>query len=172
MEAYVYMGLWFVCGLLMIFRFGRENAIFYWLGAFFLFLGAWLLADILLPVNLFEGPWPWVLRGISACALAAAIWAYYREKKKTSQADQPAQTAQTDRTAGDSSGKGEALPEKVSGSADSAGSAEAPQGSSESLESPELQPLCEAPGAALEDGEDGECPAERTEESSAAEKKD
>ncbi|MFR8002775.1 MAG: hypothetical protein ACLU62_07640 [Hydrogeniiclostridium sp.] len=84
MDAYVYMGLWFVCGLLMIFRFGRENSIFYWLGAFFFFLGAWWLADILLPVNLFEGPWPWVLRGVSVCALAAAVWAYYREKKKTS----------------------------------------------------------------------------------------
>ena len=84
MDAYVYMGLWFVCGLLMIFRFGRENSIFYWLGAFFFFLGAWWLADILLLVNLFEGPWPWVLRGVSVCALAAAVWAYYREKKKTS----------------------------------------------------------------------------------------
>lgn len=80
---YVYMGLWFVCGLLMIFRFGRENSIFYWLGGFFFFLGLWWLMDILLPVKLFEGVWPWVLRAVSACALGAAVWAYYKEKKKT-----------------------------------------------------------------------------------------
>ena len=103
MDAYLYMGLWFVCGILMIFRFGRENSIFYWLGAFFFFLGAWWLADILLPVNLFEGPWPWVLRGVSVCALAAAVWAYYREKKKTSSKEG---------TSG-SDPQGRALPEQV-----------------------------------------------------------
>ena len=88
MEAYVYMALWFICGILMIFRFGKENMIFYWLGAFFLFMGGWWLADILLPVDLFQGPWPWVLRGVSVCALAAAIWAYYNEKKKSSQTEE------------------------------------------------------------------------------------
>ena len=81
---YFYAILWFAVGLILIFSLSKENRIFLFAGGFFLLLGAWWLADILLPVNLFEGPWPWVLRGVSVCALAAAVWAYYREKKKTS----------------------------------------------------------------------------------------
>lgn len=80
---YVYAGLWLICGLLLLFRFGKESRVFYALGGFFLFLGAWWLANIFLPVNLFEGAWLWVLRGLSACALALAVYGYYAEKKKT-----------------------------------------------------------------------------------------
>ena len=61
---YVFAGLWLVVGLLLIFRFGRENKVFYLLGAFFLILAGWWIADILLPVDLFAGVWPWVLRGL------------------------------------------------------------------------------------------------------------
>ena len=79
---YVFAGLWLVVGLLLIFRFGRENKVFYLLGAFFLFLAGGWIADILLPVDLFAGVWPWVLRALALCALAAACVAYYREMKR------------------------------------------------------------------------------------------
>ena len=79
---YVFAGLWLVVGLLLIFRFGRENKVFYLLGAFFLILAGWWIADILLPVDLFAGVWPWVLRALALCALAAACVAYYREMKR------------------------------------------------------------------------------------------
>ena len=62
---YVFAGLWLVVGLLLIFRFGRENKVFYLLGAFFLILAGWWIADILLPVDLFAGVWPWVLRALA-----------------------------------------------------------------------------------------------------------
>lgn len=79
---YVFAGLWLVVGLLLIFRFGRENRVFYLLGAFFLILAGWWVADILLPADLFAGAWAWVLRALALCALAAACVAYYREMKR------------------------------------------------------------------------------------------
>ncbi len=82
---YAYAALWLLSGLLLIFRFGRENKVFYALGAFFLLLGAWWLADIFVPEDLFAGVWVWVLRVLGAGALLLAVYAYYREKKKADQ---------------------------------------------------------------------------------------
>ncbi len=79
---YAYAALWLLSGLLLIFRFGRENKVFYALGAFFLLLGAWWLADIFVPEDLFAGVWVWVLRVLGAGALLLAVYAYYGEKKK------------------------------------------------------------------------------------------
>ena len=66
---YVYPAIWFMAGLILIARMGKENKIFYLAGAFFLFLGGWWLADVLLTVDLMSGVWGWVLRGVSAVML-------------------------------------------------------------------------------------------------------
>ena len=46
---YVYAGMWFVCGLILIVKLGKENRVFYAAGGFFLVLGAWWLANELTP---------------------------------------------------------------------------------------------------------------------------
>lgn len=79
---YVYAAMWFIIGLMLIFRFGKENRIFYFAGGFFLFMGAWWLTNALITVNLFEAPWVWVFRGaVAAALLILALW-YYKERKK------------------------------------------------------------------------------------------
>ena len=91
---YVYAGMWLVVGLILIFRMGKENKVFYLAGAFFLVLGGWWLANALTEVNLFEGVWGWTLRVITAIALVLlclVFWKTYSkdkaafEKNKTSQ---------------------------------------------------------------------------------------
>ena len=53
---YFYAILWFAVGLILIFSLSKENRIFLFAGGFFLLLGAWWLADALLPeVDLFAG---------------------------------------------------------------------------------------------------------------------
>ena len=42
---YVYAGMWFVCGLILMVKLGKENRVFYAAGGFFLVLGAWWLAN-------------------------------------------------------------------------------------------------------------------------------
>lgn len=83
--SYVYAGLFFAVALLMFFRLGRENKVFYLAGALFLFMGAWWLFDALLDVDLFHGVWGWVFRGVMALALIFFVWVYWRERKKATQ---------------------------------------------------------------------------------------
>jgi apolipoprotein N-acyltransferase len=75
--------MWLLVGLILIFRMGRENRVFYGAGAFFLLLGGWWLADAIRPENLFAGVWGWVLRGITAVALIFMCLAFFQENKKS-----------------------------------------------------------------------------------------
>ena len=66
MMEYVYAGMWFLIGLLLIWKLRKENQVFVFAGGIFLFMGAWWLADALLPqLDLFAA----FTRGFSA-----ALW--------------------------------------------------------------------------------------------------
>lgn len=82
--SYVYSAMWFLAGLILIFRMGRENKVFYFAGSFFLLLGAWWLADELLPLDLFAGIWGVLLRIVTAAALLVLCLAFFREKRALS----------------------------------------------------------------------------------------
>lgn len=83
---YFYAILWFAVGLILLFSMTKESKIFYVAGGFFLLLGAWWLANALLPeMKLFEGGWGLALRFLTGGALgvlAAAFVREYRRKKK------------------------------------------------------------------------------------------
>ncbi|HCR43694.1 MAG TPA: hypothetical protein DIV41_03845 [Ruminococcaceae bacterium] len=80
--AYLLAAVWFLAGLILIFRMGRENRVFYPIGAFFLFLGAWWLANSLGSVNMFAGAWGIALRVITAAVLVFSYVVLYRDMKK------------------------------------------------------------------------------------------
>ena len=96
MTGYLYVVLWFAVGLLLLFRFGKENKIFYFLGGFFILLGFWWLADTVTESALFEGVWGWVLRGVTAVALILACKVYYDETKRSREADETAEREQAE----------------------------------------------------------------------------
>lgn len=84
MMAYLYPVIWFAAGLIMIFKLRQENKIFIFAGIYFLFLGGWWLMNVLYPnYHMFNGTMGWVLRGVTAVALAVVGVAFYREKKRT-----------------------------------------------------------------------------------------
>ena len=85
--TYVYAAMWFAVALILIFRMGRENRVFYGAGAFFLLLGGWWLANAILSENLFTGVWGLVLRGVTAIALVLMCLAFYKETKKNKEDD-------------------------------------------------------------------------------------
>ena len=69
--AYLYPVIWFAAGLIMIFRLRQENKIFIFAGIYFLFLGGGWLMNLLYPdYHMFSGTMGWVLRGVTAIALA------------------------------------------------------------------------------------------------------
>lgn len=77
-----YAALWALTGLILIFRMGRENRVFYPIGAYFLVLGAWWGASGISGRNLFAGAWGWTLRGLTAAVLLLSCAAFVRELKK------------------------------------------------------------------------------------------
>ena len=82
---YFYAILWFAVGLILIFSLSKENRIFLFAGGFFLLLGAWWLADALLPeVDLFAGGWGIALKVITGCALAVLAVVFAKEYRKKS----------------------------------------------------------------------------------------
>ena len=84
---YFYAILWFAVGLILIFSLSKENKIFLFAGGFFLLLGAWWLADALLPeVDLFAGGWGIALRCISGASLVVLAVTFVREYRKNRKA--------------------------------------------------------------------------------------
>ena len=82
---YVYAVMWFIMAMMLIFKFSKENKIFYLAGALFLVFGFWWLFDALLPnVNLFAGMYGWIFKGIIAVVLViiAIFYINYRKNNK------------------------------------------------------------------------------------------
>lgn len=83
MMEYVYAGMWFLIGLLLIWKLRKENQVFAFAGGIFLFMGAWWLADALLPqLDLFGGVYVWIFRGVMAAALIVTGLVFFRQKRK------------------------------------------------------------------------------------------
>ena len=84
--GYFYGFLWIAVGLILLFSMTKESRIFYFAGGFFLFLGAWWVADSIMPaVNLFEGGLGLALRCITGVALVVLAVQFVREYKRKKQ---------------------------------------------------------------------------------------
>lgn len=105
--GYFYAAMWIIVGLLLIFSFSKEHKIFYFAGGFFLLLGAWWLADSILPEdNLFAGAWGTALWIVTLIALVVLSVFFFierqrnikkdlEEKKKDQDKQPPAQAPET-----------------------------------------------------------------------------
>ena len=86
--GYVYSGLWFIMAVVLLAKFRKESKMVYVLGTYFIFLGAWWLADQLVSADMLHGTYGWVLRGVSLAAVVISGVVYYFEKlRKTKAAD-------------------------------------------------------------------------------------
>ena len=75
---YIYTVMWLLAGLILIFKLGRENKIFYFTGGFFLVLGIWWLLDILLTVKMFEGALGILIKVLTGVVLAILLIYFIR----------------------------------------------------------------------------------------------
>ncbi len=77
---YVYGIVWLVVAVILIFKMSKEDKIFIFLGAFFVVMGIWWLADAYLTeVDLLNGDYGLILRGIGAVVLAITVVYYYKK---------------------------------------------------------------------------------------------
>lgn len=80
--GYVYAVLWLVVGMILIFKMGRENKAFYVVGGYFLFWGIWQALNEILDVNLYDGIYGWIHKGIAIVVLGVCILVVYTERKR------------------------------------------------------------------------------------------
>ena len=86
--GYMYAAIWFIAGLVLVFRLAKENKIFYLAGAFFFVLGGWWLADAIQPAwQVFQGVPGIVLKGITAVVLVILAVQFYRINRAGRNAD-------------------------------------------------------------------------------------
>lgn len=85
--GYVYAGMWLVLAIYLFYTAIKNSKFFFVLSGFFLFLSGWYLADELLPVNLFEGVYSYIYRGVAIVVLIACAIAYMRYRKSTKNDD-------------------------------------------------------------------------------------
>lgn len=81
--GYVYVALWLIVGMILVFKMGRENKAFYAVGGFFLFWGVWQTLNEILDVNMYDGIFGWIHKGIAILTLALCVFIVYAERKKS-----------------------------------------------------------------------------------------
>lgn len=87
MMSYLYAAMFGLIGLLLIFRLGKENKLFYLAGSAFIFMGGWWFIKEYFKLDLFHGAWGWIFRGMMAVLLVIFLVAYFRERKKDAESD-------------------------------------------------------------------------------------
>ena len=81
---YVYAALWFAIALLLIFKMGKENRIFYVAGSLFVIFGIWWLVSAISPeLEVFAGVPGIIFKVLIAIVLVLCGFTYYQERKKT-----------------------------------------------------------------------------------------
>lgn len=77
--GYMYAAMWFIAGLVLIFRLSKENKIFYLAGGFFLVLGGWWVVDALQPAwKVFQGVPGIVLKVLTAVVLVILAVCFFK----------------------------------------------------------------------------------------------
>ncbi len=81
--GYIYAAAMFLAGLLVIYFALKENKLFCFVGAYFIFMGCYWLADELLTdIDLFSGVYGIVFRVVTAVVAVAAIVLYFTKIKR------------------------------------------------------------------------------------------
>lgn len=81
--GYVYAVLWFVVGMILVFKMGKENKAFFALGGFFFFWGVWQTLNEVLAIDMYSGIYGWIHKGVAILALILCILVVYSERKKS-----------------------------------------------------------------------------------------
>lgn len=82
--GYVYSVLWFIIAGFLFVKFKNESRIVYVLSGYFLFAGFWWLANQIIELDLMNGVYGWVFRGISLAVLAVLFITYLLERRDAS----------------------------------------------------------------------------------------
>ena len=80
-SGYIFAAAWFLLAGYLFYAGFKESKFFFFLSAFFVFLGIWALLDELLEADLMDGAFGWIYRGVALVILIVTVVYYYRSKK-------------------------------------------------------------------------------------------
>ncbi len=82
-SGYIYSALWLIIAVYLFVQAFKETKFFFFLSAFFLFLSGWYLCNELIAgVNLFEGIYSWIFKGVAVLALLVCVIVYFSRRSK------------------------------------------------------------------------------------------
>lgn len=94
--GYVYAALWFVVGMILVFKMGKENKAFFAVGGFFFFWGVWQTLNEVLAIDMYSGIYGWIHKGVALLALILCILVVYGERKKSTNSVRNSQSSTKD----------------------------------------------------------------------------
>ena len=83
--GYIYAATFLIIAVYLFVQAFKSHKILFLLSAYFLFMGGWYLAnELLTTVNLFEGMYSWIFRGVALVVLiiCAIVYVIYRRNKQ------------------------------------------------------------------------------------------
>ena len=96
--GYVYAALWFIVGMILVFKMGKENKAFFAVGGFFFFWGVWQTLNEVLAIDMYSGIYGWIHKGVALLALILCILVVYGERKKSANSVRNSQSSKTNDT--------------------------------------------------------------------------
>ncbi|MBQ2972256.1 MAG: hypothetical protein IJE16_06875 [Ruminococcus sp.] len=82
-SGYIYSALWLIIAVYLFVQALKDTKFLFFLSAFFLFLSGWYLCDELIKgVNLFEGIYSWIFRGVAVVVLLVCVIVYFSRRQK------------------------------------------------------------------------------------------
>ena len=79
---YLFAGLWFILAVYLFIMACKGHRFLFIVAPFFLFLGGWALANALTAVDLMDGVYGWIYRGVAILMLIICGIRYYFYKRK------------------------------------------------------------------------------------------
>ncbi len=87
-SGYIYAAVWLIIAIYLFVQAFKETKFLFFLSSFFLFLSGWyFLNEILTSVNLFEGVYSWIFRGVAIVVLIVCAVAYLKYRKNRTNTD-------------------------------------------------------------------------------------
>lgn len=82
-SGYIYAALWLIIAVYLFIQAVKETKFLFFLSAYFLFMSGWYLCDELISsVNLFEGIYSWIFRGVAVVVLLVCVIVYFSHRSK------------------------------------------------------------------------------------------
>lgn len=82
-SGYIYGAAWLIIAIYLFYQAFKTTKFFFFLACFFVYLSTWFVLDeVLTDVDMFNGIYNWIFRGVAVVVLIVCIAVYFLHKRK------------------------------------------------------------------------------------------